>query len=346
MFRRTQKVLVAVSGGPDSLAALLILKALGHELGFDVVACHFDHQLRPESKADMERVRELCLGLSVECVTGEGDVAGVAKQMRRGIEEMAREMRYQFLSFVAEKEHADCIATGHTADDQAETVLMRVVRGRGIRGIRGMLPVTNVPGSDAQRLIRPLLELPRSTTVAICREFGLDPLIDASNTDPRFTRNRVRFETLSALRKHNPSVTHALIGLGKSAREAFEPIERQSFAVQPRERGPIGAIFAVASLRELSGEAISLLIERESTFYHLRPEVNRTRLENLRSVLSRGAGRVFFGDTEVQVSCGVARVGSEAGTRERLRASAVERPWRYASGAVDRERPPGCDRSH
>ncbi|MEO8539244.1 MAG: tRNA lysidine(34) synthetase TilS [bacterium] len=309
MFRRTRKVLLALSGGTDSLATLIVLQALGAELGFEVEACHFDHQLRPESKSDMDRVRELCSGLGVECVTGEGDVAGVAAQMKRGIEEMAREMRYQFLSFVAEKEGADCIATGHTADDQAETILMRVVRGSGIRGIRGMLPVSGVPGSEAQRLVRPLLQTSRANTVAICAEAGVVPVADASNDDLRFSRNRIRHDTLGKLAAINPSVAHALIGLGKSAREAFTPIEHKSFEVQPRERGPVGAIFAIGPMRGLPSEALSLMIEREAMFYHLRPQPNRTRLENLQRVLTRGAGAVTFGDTAIEASCGYVRMG-------------------------------------
>ena len=309
MFRRTQKVLVAFSGGPDSLATLLLLRELGRDGGFSVTACHFDHQLRPESSADMERAREMCAGLDLECVTGEGDVRGVALQMKRGIEEMAREMRYQFLAFVAEKEGADCIATGHTADDQAETILMRIVRGSGIRGIRGMLPVSTVPGSNAQRLIRPLLETPRVTTQAICAEWGIAPLEDASNTDVSFRRNRVRHETMGSLAVINPSIADALIGLGRSAREAFEPIEKQSFEVQPLERGPIGAIFHSTALARLGGEALGLVIEREASFYHLRPETNRTRIENLLRVVATGHGSVAFGDVAVEASCGKVRLG-------------------------------------
>lgn len=309
MFRRTRKVLLALSGGPDSVATLLVLRELGSELGFEVEACHFDHQLRPESSDDTARVRAICEALGVECVTGEGDVRGVAKQMKRGIEDMAREMRYQFLAFVAEKEGCDAIATGHTRDDQAETVLMRVIRGSGVRGIRGMLPVSTVPGANAQRLLRPMIETSRAATEAICREFGVEPVSDPSNNDITIRRNKVRHEVLPGLRMLNPSVADALVGLAASAREAFGPVEKASLEVQPRERGPIGAIFRCADLRALPAEGLGLVLEREASFYHLRPELNRTRLENLLAVLAKGTGQVRFGDTVVEASTGLVRLG-------------------------------------
>jgi len=309
MFRRVSKVLVAVSGGADSVASLVVLLGLRERLGFDVEACHFDHKLRPGSAADMDAVRKLCGELGVECVTGEGDVAAVAATQRRGIEDAARQMRYQFLAFVADKEGVDCIATGHTADDQAETVLMRIVRGSGVRGIRGMLPVSGVPGSPERRLVRPLLGASRAETEAICTEFGITPIIDPSNADPAFTRNRVRAGVLDQLRSLNPSIDHALRGLAESAREAFSFIEKRSFEVQPRERGPVGAVFALAPFRELPSEAMTLVIEREAAFYHLQPEANRTRVANLRHVLAKGSGAVHFGDTVLEASCGVIRLG-------------------------------------
>lgn len=290
---------------------LIVLLRLRPQFGFEVVACHFDHQLRPESAADLAYVGAVCAGLGVECLTGEGDVAGVARQQQKGVEEIARTMRYQFLAFVAGKERADCVATGHTYDDQAETVLMRVVRGSGVRGIRGMLPAAPVPGADSHRLVRPLLCVRRSETEAICDEAGIKPLVDSSNANVAFTRNRLRHETLEALRRVNPSVETALVGLAESARELFAPVERESFSLQPLERGPVGAILPLDRFRELGNEAAMLLVERESTFYSLKPETNRTRVHNLRSVLARGSGEVRFGDTVVEVSSGKVRVGPQ-----------------------------------
>ncbi|MBK6664121.1 MAG: hypothetical protein IPG47_15675 [Thermoflexaceae bacterium] len=110
MFRHSRGVLAAVSGGPDSVALLLVLLELRERFGLTVQACHFDHQLRPESRADLEFVRDLCARLNVPCFTGEGDVRSVARQQRRSIEDTARMMRYQFLGFVAAEKQADCVA--------------------------------------------------------------------------------------------------------------------------------------------------------------------------------------------------------------------------------------------
>jgi tRNA(Ile)-lysidine synthetase-like protein len=309
MFRHTKRVLVGVSGGPDSVACLLLLLRLRATVGFDVKVAHFDHKLRDDSARDLQFVRALAERLGVECLTGEGDVRAVARERKSGIEETARRMRYQFLAFAAGKEAADCIAVGHTADDQAETVLLRIVRGSGIRGIRGMLPVAPVPGAEAQRLVRPLLELRRAETQAICADAGIEPIADASNADPAFTRNLLRHRTLAALREVNPAIEAALVGLAAHAREAFAPIERQALALQPECRTPVGAIFELPRFAELPSEALTLLVEREAAFYKLESEVNRTRLENLRAVLKRRAGVVQFGDVAVEASQWLLRVG-------------------------------------
>jgi tRNA(Ile)-lysidine synthase len=309
IFRGARRVLAAVSGGPDSVAMLLILLELRPRFGFDVVAVHFDHQLREGSRDDLEWVRGLCFTLEVPFFSGEGDVALAAAERGAGIEEAARLMRYRFLSFVAGKEAADTIATGHTADDQVETVLMRIVRGSGVRGIRGMLPVGDVPTGGGQRLARPLLDLHRTDTVAFCRAAGISPLHDPTNEDPRYIRNRIRHETLDALRAVNPDVDDALLGLAASAREVFDGVEKLSFTVQPVERLPIGVIFDAAKLAGLPGEALMLVVEREAAFFKREPDVNRTRVENLRSVLASGSGEVAFGDIVLEVSCGQARLG-------------------------------------
>ncbi len=332
MFRRVKRVLAAVSGGPDSVALLVLILELGKARGFDVVAASFDHQLRPESADDLVRVREICAGLGVECFTGEGDVRSVARQQRRSIEDVAREMRYQFLGFVAGKEHADCVATGHTADDQAETVLMRVIRGSGVRGVRGMLPLSPLPQSEAQRLVRPLLALTRDETMAVCEAAGIVPIVDVSNRDPAFARNRVRLETLPALRAINPGVDGALRGLAESARQAFEGIERQALETSPSRREDGASIFDTEQLRRLPAESLELVIEREAAFHRLNVDTNRTRLLNVGQVLRDGSGVVAFGECCVQASVGLVRIGGRLEEPQRVEAMALNIPGVTGAG--------------
>jgi tRNA(Ile)-lysidine synthase len=308
LFRRVSSVLVAVSGGPDSVAALLVLRKLRERFGFELMAAHFDHRLRDGSEADLHWVRALCERLDVTCLTGEGDPSAV-KASRGSPEDVARRMRYQFLAFVAGEKRADCIATGHTADDQAETVLLRILRGTGVRGIRGMLPAGPLPGSPGQRLIRPLLCLSRDDTVAICREAAIEPLHDPTNDDRSFARNRVRHDVLPYLETINPSLRRSLEGLAASAREVFDAVERRSFEAQASARTPAGSIFPLRSLAPLPSEALTLVLEREAAFHHRDVAVDRTRIASLRRILAAGAGRARFGTLEVEVSSRAVRVG-------------------------------------
>ena len=312
IFRGVSHLVVAVSGGPDSVAALLTLNALREQHAFSLAVAHFDHQLRPDSGDDLAFVRDLCEQLGVKCLTGEGDVASAAAEGGRGIEETARLLRYQFLAFAAERERAEAVATGHTTDDQAETVLQRIVRGSGVRGIRGMLPESPLPGAPAIRLVRPLLPLTRSDTVAICEAEGVVPREDPTNATLGPLRNRIRHEVLPGLRALNPSVDEALIGLAESARELFTDVERAADLAQPEDRGFGGSVFALDDLRALPNEALSLVVEREAAFLKLEVEVNRTQLRNLGDVIAAGEGAVALGEVEAEASSGSLRVGRPA----------------------------------
>lgn len=309
LLRGVTRVLMSVSGGPDSLAVLFLLCRLRERLSFELVAAHFDHQLREDSAADRAWVRELCGALGIDCLTAEGDVSSFARERRIGIEEAARILRYRFLAFAAGKQAADCVATGHTADDQAETVLMHILRGSGIRGLRGMLPSAQVPGAPAMRLIRPGLPVSASETASICEVTGVEPRRDPSNHDMSYLRNRIHHETLPALRNINPAVDDSLRRLGAHAREAFRPVERAAEGLRPLERGEVGALYSLAEFRALPAEARTLVVERELAAAKLEPNVNSTLIRNLDQVLRAGRGRVHFGEGEVEASAGTVRVG-------------------------------------
>lgn len=216
LFAAGDPLVVALSGGADSLCLLHALRRMGYR----VLAAHLDHQLRPESGAEAEAVAAVCQRLGVPLVS-EARAAGRAAGEGGSVEAAARELRYRFLADVARAKGIQTIVTGHTADDQAETVLMHFLRGAGPMGLKGMRPATplgewvGVPAGDGLTLTRPLLPIRRQATQAYCFEVGLQPIEDASNKDRAFTRNRLRLDMLPRLKSFNPGIQANLLRIAE-----------------------------------------------------------------------------------------------------------------------------------
>ena len=214
-------MVVAVSGGPDSLALLLLLTHLKETLGLTLHVAHLDHGLRgKESVSDALFVEEVARDLDLPATLGEEDVKSYMAGRGMSLEEAAREVRYSFLSRVAARQGASAVALGHTADDQAETVLMHILRGSGLTGLAGMSELSYWPSSRHKEriaLVRPLLDVSREETAAYCRWKGVAPREDPTNRSLEFTRNRTRLELLPFLRDYNPRIRDALLRLSASA---------------------------------------------------------------------------------------------------------------------------------
>ena len=211
LFKGSDVVVVAVSGGPDSLALLHTLHRLAGRYDLTLHVAHFDHRLREDSADDAAFVAaaagELNLPVTIRAAT--------ATQRPRGVspEEAARERRYAFLDEVADGIGATWIATGHTLDDQAETVLMRVVNGTGVGGLGGIRPKRG-------RIVRPLIDVRRSETEAFCRALGLEPRRDVTNADPAFLRNAIRRDLIPLIGgRFNARASEALARLADIARD-------------------------------------------------------------------------------------------------------------------------------
>jgi len=219
MLAGGETVLVAVSGGADSVALLHFLADLAEAWRLRLHVLHVDHQLRPDSPADADFVRALGarLGVSVDVVT-------VTVDPRGSLEAAARESRYAALEAGAARVGAHRIALGHTADDQAETVLMRLLEGAGVRGLAGIPPVRG-------RIIRPLIELHRAALEAELRRAAIPWVEDPTNRDPKFLRNRVRHELLPLLAdSYNPAIAGALTRVSTLARDTIAALDRAAAA--------------------------------------------------------------------------------------------------------------------
>lgn len=208
--------LVAVSGGADSIALLRGLAALQTPSPGRLVVVHFNHQLRGEqSDLDEAFVADLAKRLNLRFVAGRGDGAAIASR-GDSVEASARAARYQFFEAVAGQQGARYLLMAHTADDQAETILHRILRGTGLEGLAGIPRVRRL--SPLTTIVRPLLDVRRSEVLQYLAQLGQDFREDESNVDPRFTRNRLRHELLPQLaREYNPQVVDALLRLGELA---------------------------------------------------------------------------------------------------------------------------------
>ena len=235
MLRPGDRILAAVSGGADSVALLRVLALLAPEYRLELTAAHLNHGLRGEEALQEEAfVRSLSAAMGLACVCKTIDVRSIRKG--RSLEEAAREERYRFLKEAAAGCGAGKIATGHHRDDQAETVLMHLIRGSGPGGLKGILPVRE------DRVIRPLFEVDRREILGFLDREGLSYRTDSSNRDPAFLRNRIRNDLIPALAKdYNPRIVEGLCHAAEILRQQEDYLQRATGRILKRWRIPPGA---------------------------------------------------------------------------------------------------------
>lgn len=282
---------VAVSGGADSVA---LLRALA-ELGRAGTAAHANHGLRgAESEADEAFVAALAAALGVPFA-----IARLPPPPGENLEAAARRLRYSWLNTVP----GQWIATAHTADDQAETVLHRMLRGSGLRGLRGI-------HARRGRILRPMLHLTRADVLDYLESIGQPHRNDSTNIDPRFTRNRIRYELLPLLKSFNPDAVNALNRLAEQAREAYSEIAalaRAALAAAELPRAGSTLIFDADTLMAgtrpaIRREALRLAWQREGW-----PESGMTRSHWER--LTQAVPGDFPGGIRLQIAARVVRLG-------------------------------------
>jgi len=236
LLSKNDKVVVGVSGGPDSVTLLLVLHSLRRELNLKLQVAHLDHQLRKTSHRDREFVELLALRLNLPFTAAKIKPGSFLK--KGSVEEIAREERLNFLFNLAREIKADKIALGHNQDDQAETVLMRLIRGTGLSGLVSILPKRRI---GEWIIIRPLIDIPREVIQSYLRKRKIRPCLDSSNKDSAYFRNRIRNHLIPRLIKdYNPNIKEILANMAqivasdydysqKVALKAFNRLKRYRF---------------------------------------------------------------------------------------------------------------------
>jgi tRNA(Ile)-lysidine synthase len=299
---RGQTVLCGCSGGPDSAALVASLARLAPELGFRVLAASVDHGLRPEAAADIElaaRQAERC------AVTFHA--LKIRVEPGRSLQARAREQRYAALAELAAELGAERIAVGHTQDDQAETVLARLLRGAGLRGLSAILPLR------ADGVVRPLIDCRRAEVHRFARECFEHVATDRSNVDDRFERARIRSHVVPTLEREDRALVRHLAQLAEDARECMTLVD--SLAEQLLARVMIGP--ETLEISELAAQPVTLrrAVLRRFVDRSTGLDVGRAELAQLDDVLCRGRGEVWLagGRSVLAPGTGLLRVHERSG---------------------------------
>lgn len=235
LIRPGQHIVLGLSGGPDSVCLFHVLLKLGQERNWTVHAVHVNHKLRPgAAEADQNYTQELCRQHGVSCKTFVFDCAAMAKKEKLTSEEAGRKARYRaFADMAAELRGRGipaekiCIAVAQNADDQAETILFRLLRGAGLDGLSGMRYLRR--DDDGTPIVRPLLDVYKKQIMEYCKVKNLSPCLDHTNDEPVYTRNRLRLSLIPQLEKeYNPAIKDTMIRMGKSAAQDSDYLREQS----------------------------------------------------------------------------------------------------------------------
>ena len=225
LIENGDKLILGVSGGPDSMSMLHILNQIKNEkvYNFEIVVVHVNHQIREEANSDEQYVKEYCDENQIKCYIKRIDVIEYANNNKIGLEEAGRKLRYEFFEEILKKEKASKIATAHNKNDKIETIIMNELRGTGLLGLKGIEPIRN------NKYIRPIIECERDLIEKYCKENNLNPRIDKTNFINDCTRNKIRNIVLPYIKKEfNPNIIETINRLSNVIGETEEFIQNET----------------------------------------------------------------------------------------------------------------------
>lgn len=223
------KVVLGVSGGPDSISMLDILRQIRNDFKFEVIVAHINHMIREEAIDDEKYVEQYCEKYDIQFYSTKIDVQQIANIEKIGTEEAGRNARYEFFEEVLQKTNANKIAIAHNKNDKAETIIMNLLRGSGLSGLKGIEPIRD------NKYIRPLIECERQEIEKYCEENKLEPRIDKTNFENEYTRNKVRNIVIPYIQKEfNPNIIKTIDRLSEVATEESDYIDSQVKKIYPK----------------------------------------------------------------------------------------------------------------
>lgn len=230
LIQENDKIVIGVSGGPDSMCLLHILNGLKEKLNFEIVVAHINHMIRKEAEEETQYVKNFCDKLGIKCYIKRIDVIDKSNKEKIGTEEAGRKARYDFFEEVLNIVNANKIATAHNENDNAETVLMNIFRGAGTSGLKGIEPIRD------NKYIRPIIECERSEIEEYCRVNKLQPKIDKTNFENVYTRNKIRNVLIPEIKKEfNPNIIESLNKLSILARQENNFIQEYAKNIMENE---------------------------------------------------------------------------------------------------------------
>lgn len=221
LINKGDVIVVGVSGGPDSITLLTCLNKYKEYLNIQIICAHINHLIRKDSTDDEQYVEKVCKKMSIKCYVKRAEVEKIAKEQKKGTEEVGRKIRYDFFDEVAKKEKANKIAIAHNMNDNAETMLLNIIRGSGLTGLEGIQP------EEYGKYIRPLINCKREEIEEYCIKYDLKPRIDSTNKENIYRRNIIRNKILPELKELNPNIIQGLSNLSKIIKTQNEHIKNE-----------------------------------------------------------------------------------------------------------------------
>lgn len=226
LIQTGDKIVVGVSGGPDSICLLNVLNNLKKYLEIDIFVAHINHMIRKEADEETKYVQDFCKKIGVDCFIKRANVIKLSEESKIGTEETGRKIRYDFFREIKQKTNSNKIATAHNLNDNAETVLMNIIRGSGSTGLKGIEPIRN-------DLIRPIIKCKRDEIESYCNDLELNPKFDKSNEENIYTRNKIRNLLLPYLKENfNPNIIETINRLSellKQENDYFDEVTEEEY---------------------------------------------------------------------------------------------------------------------